>query len=229
MLVFGLLFTAGTVGTGIAPIDDAGDATVVITTSLLDSIESGGAAGRSAESSATDSMTDASATERDLFDGTPPTATGSDELDIAELERAVHRRVNAVRETEGADPLLWDDDLHEIARAYSGRMVEEGFFGHESPDGERFDDRYERYGYECEIHDDGETYLGGENIVRVPVSGYADGEYVGTNETRLAIAIVDEWLNSPDHRSTMLDDRWNREGIGIVKTNDEVYVTQNFC
>ena len=224
ILAFGLLYAAGTVGTGIAPVDRAGDTTVAAASSFLDRDDS---AQQAAEPVTTETAT-ATATDDDRFTATA-TDGEADDLNVSELERAVHRRVNEVRESEGLDPLVWDDDLQTIAGDYSHRMADEGFFGHESPDGDTFEDRYDQYGYECEIQDDGETHLGGENLLRLSVSRYVDGEYAGKNETLLAKAIVTEWLNSPDHRETMLDDRWNRHGIGIAMVDGEAYVTHNFC
>ncbi|WP_394338848.1 CAP domain-containing protein [Halosegnis longus] len=40
---------------------------------------------------------------------------------------------------------------------------------------------------------------------------------------------VQEWLDSPPHRETLLDSGATRQGIGLVRANGHIYVTQLVC
>lgn len=58
---------------------------------------------------------------------------------------------------------------------------------------------------------------GGENIYYSPNGALADH-------------VVRSWLNSDGHRETMLRERFDRQGIGVVFGEDgAVWVTQTFC
>jgi len=62
--------------------------------------------------------------------------------------------------------------------------------------------------------------LGGENIM------YMEG-YYGVDS--IAIQTVDGWMKSPGHRANILTPYFQNEGIGVAKSGNEIYVTQNFC
>jgi len=143
-----------------------------------------------------------------------------DGVDKAYLEQKIHERINEVRVERGLNPLNMEPKLREAARLHSGDMAQNGYFAHESPDGEDFEDRYAEVGYSCRVPA-GNGYLsGGENIASLDVPE--------TNETELAAEFVEMWMNSPGHRENILDPAWGNEGIGVA-IRDEIYVTQNFC
>lgn len=156
-------------------------------------------------------------------------------LDRALVERYVHQTVNEERTDRGLEALEFDDDLQEIARAHSEDMAEREYFAHVDPDGNTFEDRYAAHGYECRAYTgDGYYYTGGENLamtyVDQPVQTDSGAVAKHTDERELADGIVDQWMNSDDHRENLLAEHWNNEGIGIYVTeDDEVYATQNFC
>lgn len=68
-----------------------------------------------------------------------------------------------------------------------------------------------------------------QNIFRTRWEGYS------RSESELANAVVEGWLNSPEHRENLLREGWAQEGIGVsvVENPDEggteIYVTQDFC
>jgi uncharacterized protein YkwD len=151
----------------------------------------------------------------------------SEDLDRDRIETLVHREVNQAREREGLAPIDEDELLVEIARGHSKEMGMQGYFAHESPAGQTFEGRYDDAGYYCRV-EVGDGYLvGGENIYRVRLSGrtLSNGE--------IAQATVQSWLDSPEHRRTMLRPQWDDVGIGVyvLETGAEttVFVTQNFC
>ena len=154
----------------------------------------------------------------------------SGDLDRAAVERYVHEAINEERTARGLEPLAFDTELRDIARAHSQDRAERGYFAHVDPDGNDVVDRYEAAGYDCSVN----GYTGGENIAQTwydtPVVT-DDGETVQyETEEELAEGIVTQWMNSPGHRENILATQWENEGIGIYVTDDDrVFATQNFC
>jgi len=62
---------------------------------------------------------------------------------------------------------------------------------------------------------------GGENIA---YRGESAGSATETGE-----AIAQQWLNSPQHRKQIMSQRWDQQAVGIVKSDGEVFATQQFC
>ncbi|ELY47948.1 CAP domain-containing protein [Natronorubrum bangense] len=159
----------------------------------------------------------------------------ADTLEWALVEQYIHEGINEERTTRGLEALEFDEDLQEIARGHSEDMAERGYFSHTDPEGNAFADRYAEHGYECRAYTDGGTYyIGGENIaytyVDQPVQTDSGDVVRHTTERELADGLVEQWMNSDEHRENILADHWNNEGIGIAVTdNDRVYATQNFC
>lgn len=160
-------------------------------------------------------------------------------LDSDRTERLIHERINEYRTRNGLSALDHDADLRAIASSYSERMVEEGFFGHTSPGGETFEDRYADAGYECRVPISDQRYAtGAENLAQTyaftPVET-PEGTETYSSEKAVANAIVEQWLSSSGHRENILRSYWENEGIGVAVTDNPdgpgklVIVTQNFC
>lgn len=177
--------------------------------------------------------------------GTPePTSTSSngqsssaesdDRLSEEEVERLIHEAVNDYRAERGVSKLTYDDGLAEIARYHSSNMADDGDIYHTSPDGQSVDDRYERFGYDCRVPvGDGKYRTSGENVAKTWYEeDLTNEEYYDTPE-ELAKGVVEQWINSPEHRDNLVDDAWRKEGIGVTVVEEDgntaVYVTQNFC
>lgn len=173
----------------------------------------------------------------DLADeiGSTEAQTG-DDLNRSLVDQYIHQFVNQERRDRDLQPLDYDEDLQEIARYHSSDMARNGYFAHKSPDGEDIEDRYQIFGYNCNIQIPGTNQYaqGAENIaqtyynrrVRVKQSGETE---VYENERELARSVVDQWMHSPGHRDNILKPYWNAEGIGVYIRGQKVYVTQNFC
>lgn len=165
----------------------------------------------------------------------PPTGeTPLSDLDRARVERLVHEHVNARRAEHGLAALAFDTDLREIARYHSRDMAEEGYFGHDSPDGETMADRYEMFDYDCRAYTSGTSYYtGAENVAYTYYDANVrtdDALVRYTNADELARGIVRGWMNSPGHRENVLREAWDDEGIGVYVTAEgKAYATQNFC
>ena len=99
--------------------------------------------------------------------------------DRAEVRRLLEEATNRVRRARGRQPLTGSTDLDEVAQAYARRMLEEGFYDHVAPDGQRLRQRLEAVGYRARI--------GAENLAK------------GLFEPA---EVVDRWMDSRGHERT---------------------------
>lgn len=140
---------------------------------------------------------------------------GSD-LDRSRLESMIHREVNDRRKTHGLKSLDMASTLRESARDHSRSMVQ------------REDLYHGDLNFGCSSS--------GENVAKTWYQVTIDSDrgdlYYSTPE-ELANGVVNQWMNSTDHRENLLRSRWDREGIGVEITvedgNTAIYVTQRFC
>lgn len=159
-------------------------------------------------------------------------------INETQIELEVHKGINEERSKQGLSMLEYDHELAEVSQYHSDQMVAKDFFAHESPSGRRVADRYEMHGYNCSVDMGGPMVnRGGENIAYTFAYGDVDTSegienYAG-NETKIAEALVQGWMNSEGHRENLLKPYWNAEGIGVNVTEESgetvVYATQNFC
>jgi uncharacterized protein YkwD len=161
------------------------------------------------------------------------TADGGDEWNETEIETLIHEEVNERRAARGKDNLSFSPALQEIADGHSEDMAARGYYDHQSPDGDDFTDRYAAAGYDCHVNNpDGVDSGGAENIDKTYVDKpvLVDGrEVTYTTEQAAATGVVNQWMNSTEHRKILLKDYWNVEAIGIAVNGTELYATQNFC
>jgi uncharacterized protein YkwD len=162
-------------------------------------------------------------------------------LDVAKLERAIHRRVNAVRRQHGLPALTWADSLHALAQMHSQDMARRDFFGHTNPSGQGVEQRARRLGLSCRrvITDTSYVDTFGENLFTANrYHAYTDrsrgGEHIERiYEWKSPGAIPDEvvagWMNSPPHRRNLLSRRYVTESISLAVRDDRYYVTQVLC
>jgi uncharacterized protein YkwD len=102
-----------------------------------------------------------------------------------------------------------DDDLLEVARAYSRRMAEERFFAHEDPEGRTVRQRVDRAGIKWQMI--------GENLA------YSNG-YLSP-----VAASLHGWMESEPHRRNMLDPGYTDTAIGVwISSDGTVYFTEIF-
>jgi uncharacterized protein YkwD len=129
--------------------------------------------------------------------------------EIVALEKECLDQVNLVREAHGVSPLSFDEDLLEVARAYSRRMAEEKFFAHEDPEGRTVRQRVDRAGIKWRMI--------GENLA------YSNG-YLSP-----VAASLRGWMESDAHRRNMLDPDFRQTAIGAwISSNGTVYFTEIF-
>lgn len=140
--------------------------------------------------------------------GSSPTSPGSGGASALSVEASSHARINQARRTEGKPDLLLDPVLTEVARAYSRRMRDEGFFGHQDPSGSGLVDRLRAAGVSFS--------LAGENLAHV------DGA------SNPAAAAHDLLMSNPAHRGNILDARYTEVGIGVAESGGTYWMTQIF-
>jgi uncharacterized protein YkwD len=133
---------------------------------------------------------------------------------LANVEDLVFAMTNRVRQTRGLAPLGRDEELRNVARAYSNDMLVRRFFDHTTPDGVPFYIRMSRL-YPHWVRAKGENIWG------------SWGLYPG-NPQKLAKEIVADWMSSPDHRDNMLDSDFTHLGVGISVRHDTILATQEF-
>lgn len=159
------------------------------------------------------------------------------EFTKSELEIRVHQLTNQQREQFGLKPLILDEELSNVARGHSKDMANRNYFDHVTPEGLEPTDRAKLLGYECEKIIGNLAYRGiSENILQNNLydSVYLVAEvgvsYEWNTLEEIATTTVDGWMHSSGHRENILNDTYDREGIGVwIAKDDKVYITQNFC
>ncbi|HWF06897.1 MAG TPA: CAP domain-containing protein [Bryobacteraceae bacterium] len=121
----------------------------------------------------------------------------------------VFRRINEIREKNGAPALGWSEAVAECAREQSRRKVELRFPGHNDPERGDVAQRLTAAG----IH----WMQCGENIFME--RGYTDP---------VNYAVV-SWWYSEGHRMNLLDPEYTLTGVGLAEARDKTwYATQIF-
>lgn len=114
--------------------------------------------------------------------------------------------VNAARVQEGLQPLLWHEQLAQIALLHSVDMAQHNYFSHTNLNGEAPHDRIKRGGLS--------PHMSGENISY----GYAN-----------IILSHEGLMDSKGHRDNILTPDFTHLGIGTAFNAEQApYVTQNF-
>ena len=114
--------------------------------------------------------------------------------DAATASRAVESKVNDVRAEHGCGPLRMHAGLTRAARRHARLLLAEGRLDHDA--GTPFEQRLQRAAPEAQML--------GEDLA------------FGTGRAALPSAIVETWMDSPPHRSVLLDCRFTDIGVGIA-------------
>jgi uncharacterized protein YkwD len=120
-------------------------------------------------------------------------------------EQEIVRLVNQERQSRGLATLVTDERLQQAARKHSQRMAATKEVEHDLRGESKLTTRL------------GETTLrfdvSGENVART------------ANAARAHTAL----MHSPDHRANILDSDFNSIGVGVVRTKEGIYVTEDFA
>ncbi len=117
------------------------------------------------------------------------------------VAREIFEETNKERTKRGLAPLVWDEELAEIARWRVQDMVRRNYYSHYDP--QTTEPLIAKRCAAC-----------GENL---------DGEYIATGRR-----FVNAWLNSPGHRANMLNPRWTAIGVGVAKRGSLYIAIQVF-
>ena len=129
--------------------------------------------------------------------------------EIAGLEHSCFESVNQQRTASGLPELSLSNDLLPVARDYSKRMAEEGFFSHVDSAGLSVRERVRRAGISWKVI--------GENL------SYSTG-YVNP-----VAASIRGWMYSEGHRRNILDPRYTTAAVGAwINEGGTVYFTEIF-
>jgi hypothetical protein len=142
-------------------------------------------------------------------------------------ERLVFDEANEVRREHGVGETERVGALSEYATVHAGNMAKNEYVGHVTPAGENVGDRY---GGACE-EPRYNTREYSENAAAVafdePLDGWNSTEL--DTEEDVAEFVVKAWLDSPDHRESLLESDRDGMGIGVRLHEGKVFVVQALC
>lgn len=169
-------------------------------------------------------------------------------FDAALLENAVVFYSNTARKKHSTPACQSNELLHRTARKHSREMAELGFFSHTSPNGANRTLENRLRNQEVIL----KNVCIGENLAVdfiLDISGrvyytekrgsktvYIDNEtgrqIVPQTYRHFAQTVVQQWLESPEHRKNLLNKGFTSMGVGVYRGTYKglaaVYVTQNF-
>ncbi|GAA1641592.1 CAP domain-containing protein [Actinoplanes couchii] len=132
-------------------------------------------------------------------------ATATASVSEQALQNEINDLINDERAKGGCSPLKANAQLTEAAREHSGYMAQTGTFSHTGRGGSKFAARVKATGY---------AQPSAENIAW----GY-----------RTAADVVDGWMNSPGHRTNIMNCASKSVGVGVVFADSGApYYTQDF-
>ncbi|WP_404988042.1 CAP domain-containing protein [Clostridium culturomicium] len=129
----------------------------------------------------------------------------------AEIEQLIFNKVNEERAKAGVPALSYNSTMETYARVKSKDMGVRNYFDHVDPDGEMITAQMAR---------DGVSYNAwGENIAYI--GGVSDA-------AALAEQFMTNWMNSDGHRANILSTNFTSVGVGVYKSGNRYYATQEF-
>jgi uncharacterized protein YkwD len=133
------------------------------------------------------------------------------------MEQEFLKLTNAARAEAGLPPLVFRAHLRNTARFHSLDMAYNDFFGHVGPDGRAPQDRVAAFDRRALVQ------FSAENVAMVQI---VRGRW---NLQREAVRRLHENLmDSPGHRANILSEEATHVAMGVVRTDQGVWVTQNF-
>ncbi len=124
-----------------------------------------------------------------------------DPTDIPVVEAATLCLVNQVRGQNGLPALAPNADLQQSAEQHNNDMVNQDYFAHNGPAGDTPLSRIQATGY---LSNSSDSYVIGENIAW------------GTLNLSTPSAIVNAWVNSPDHLANILNPNYTDSGLAVA-------------
>ena len=130
---------------------------------------------------------------------------------IAQVEQLIYQKVNEERAKIGISQLSYNSTMEKYARIKSKDMGDNNYFSHEDLSRKLITEKMKQ---------DGVSYKAwGENIAYI--GGVSDAN-------KLAEQFMTNWMNSSGHRENILSTNFESIGIGVYKSGNRVYATQEF-
>ncbi len=162
-------------------------------------------------------------------------ASAQASVDIAQLEGDTFDLINQERMLYGLQPVIWNDEVAEVAREHSKDMAQKNFFEHTNLSGQGPGERlseagigYSSYGeilYQGNIVNSKTTTVIVIVIIPIPIT---TTDYKSQSE--LAQAAVSGWMGSTGHREIILTSWLTQAGLGVAVGSDgeTYYFTDDF-
>ena len=126
----------------------------------------------------------------------------------SEVEMTSFNLINEDRQKQGLPVLKFDSKVAAVARAHSEDMRDRNFYAHVNPDGTNLSDRLRRAGIPFRV--------AGENLALM------------TNHLDPASAANSQFLTHDTHRSNLLNRQYTHVGIGVARSGNKYWITQDF-
>jgi uncharacterized protein YkwD len=161
------------------------------------------------------------------------------EITTAELELQIHQQINWERQRRGLSQLNNDELLSEIAREHSRDMANNHFFSHTNLQGEGPVERAKNLGWDKKKQHGPNTWAIGpaeniflnhlyDKVITVKQNGVAvRQEYVWKTQQEIVQSTVQGWMDSPLHRKNILSPKYDRQGIGVAISGNDIYITED--
>ena len=124
---------------------------------------------------------------------------GGGKIFLKAKEKKTFIRHNEIRRDHNLPTFCVHPDLQRAARAHSKSMIRHDYFSHNSRNGDSFEQRLRKFGYNTRRH-----YPVGENI-------HGGGGSYGTPRGAMR-----SWMNSSGHRANILNRAHRQIGIGTA-------------
>lgn len=140
-----------------------------------------------------------------------PIVDESEDNFIAQVEQLIYQKVNEERAKVEISQLSYNSTMEKYARIKSKDMGDNNYFSHEDLSGKLITEKMKQ---------DGVSYKAwGENIAYI--GGVSDAN-------KLAEQFMTNWMNSSGHRANILSTNFESIGIGVYKSGNRFYATQEF-
>ena len=180
---------------------------VMILLTILATVLSGGAIAMcSHDNQSASQASDTAVMQPTINTGDAPEGYTLQQLEF--FEKYCFTEVNHYRETQHLAPLLLLSEALPIARQYSRRMAEEGFFSHTDPKGATARERL--------LHAGIKYVTLGENLSRA--TGYLDP----------VPDVVKNWTESSYHRANIMNSEYKYAAVGTWIKDNTFYFTEIF-
>ena len=129
------------------------------------------------------------------------THTSASTIAVTKDEAMVIMLINQRRAKHHLAAVKLNACLLKAARGHSAEMASQGYFSHNSYNGQSFFRRLQQYGYKRKGY---RLWMVGEDIAW------------GTGLLSSPVAIVDAWMKSPPHRAVILTPQFREIGVGTA-------------